>query len=164
LNRITIGYFGSSYGVKGWLKIYALNQPLSNLLNFSKLETFHQGRWQEIEITEGKTQGKTVVVKLATCDTPEVAKTFSNNPITVSHEQLPKLLPGEYYWADLIGLQVINEQNVRLGSIDHLLETGSNDVMVLTGEKKRLIPYTHFVVKSVDLINKTMIVDWDPDF
>lgn len=164
LNKIIIGHFGKSYGVKGWLKVNSLNRSLADFLKFSPLWVYHQSQWENIQITEGKNQGSFFVVKIAGCDTPELAKTYANDPIAVLREQLPPLPEGEYYWDDLLGLKVFNQDQVLLGTIDRLLETGANDVMVLKGDKKRLIPYTKDVVKSVDLFSKMIIVDWPTDF
>ncbi len=164
LNKVIIGHFGKSYGIKGWLKVKSLHRPLADFLKFSMIWVYHQDNWENIQITEGKNLGPSFVVKIAGCDTPEVAKTYANDPIAVLREQLPSLPEGEYYWDDLLGLQVFNQDQVLLGTIDHLLETGANDVMVLKSNKKRLIPYTRNVVKSIDLSSKIMVVDWPTDF
>ena len=74
---------------------------------------------------------------------------------------LPELNDEEYYWSDLIGLQVFTSDKTLLGVIVELLETGSNDVMVKNTQQRRLIPYTDQVVLKVDLPNQTMLVDWD---
>ncbi len=164
MKRIIIGYFGASHGIKGWLKIKSIHQPLSSILQFKELQIYHQDAWQPIKITAGKQQSNSIIVKIAECDTPEVAKTYTHDPIAIFREQLPPLPPNEYYWEDLIGLEVFNQEKISLGIIDHFLETGSNDVMVLKSEKKRLVPYTEQVVKSVDLTSKIIIVDWPSDF
>ena len=78
---------------------------------------------------------------------------------------LPSTRPGEYYWADLVGLEVRTLDGVDLGRIEQLFETGSNDVIVVQGERERLIPYIwDQVVREVDLDAGTMLVDWDPEF
>jgi 16S rRNA processing protein RimM len=74
---------------------------------------------------------------------------------------LPELDTGEYYWADLIGFTVANVDGVTFGTIDHLFETGSNDVMVVKGEREHLVPFIKDqVVKSIDTTSKRMLVDW----
>jgi 16S rRNA processing protein RimM len=85
--------------------------------------------------------------------------------IAVEREQLPETGPEEYYWTDLEGLSVVCQDGTELGRIDHLMETGANDVLVVIGERERLIPYIPGqVIKSVDLENGRMVVDWDPEF
>ena len=70
----------------------------------------------------------------------------------------------EFYWTDLEGLRVRNRQGVELGKVDRLFGTGSNDVMVVSGDRQRLIPFTADAVTSVDLETRVITVDWDPDF
>ena len=80
-------------------------------------------------------------------------------------KQLPAAQPGEYYWSDLQGLEVVTLQGESLGTVDHLLETGANDVLVVTGERERLIPFVlGQVVDDVDLERGEIRVDWDRDF
>ena len=88
-------------------------------------------------------------------------------------EQLPALPQGEYYWAELEGLRVVNLEGLTLGVVSHLLETGANDVMVVVPEgvsarsvaaQSRLIPYVRQVVKQVDLESGIVRVDWNPDY
>jgi 16S rRNA processing protein RimM len=86
--------------------------------------------------------------------------------IFISKQQLPKTGADEYYWNDLIGLNVETASGVKLGAVDHLLETGANDVLVvMDGETERLIPFLQQqTVLSIDLAARLIIVDWDPDF
>ena len=85
--------------------------------------------------------------------------------IAVRREELPPPEPGTYYWADLEGLTVVNLDGAVLGTVSHLFETGANDVLVVVdGERERLIPYTREAVKQVDLQARMIRVDWDPEF
>jgi 16S rRNA processing protein RimM len=78
---------------------------------------------------------------------------------------MPDPAPGEYYWNDLLGLTVVTLQNEPLGKVDHLLETGANDVLVVSGDRERLIPFVlDDVVKRVDLDAGVIQVDWDKEF
>ena len=71
----------------------------------------------------------------------------------------------EYYWADLIGMDVVTVDGVMLGKVDHLFETGANDVLVVQGERERLLPWVlHDFIKAVSLDDKRITVDWDPEF
>ena len=80
-------------------------------------------------------------------------------------DRLPPPAPGEYYWADLEGLAVETTEGVPLGKVSHLFETGANDVMVVEGERKRLLPFvTGQYIVSVDFEAGRIVVDWDPDF
>ncbi|MFZ2236392.1 MAG: ribosome maturation factor RimM, partial [Dokdonella sp.] len=79
---------------------------------------------------------------------------------------MPKAAPGQYYWIDLEGLEVVNIEGVALGRVSHLVATGANDVMVARqGDRERLIPFIDDdFVKSVDFEAQRITVDWDPDF
>ena len=84
--------------------------------------------------------------------------------IAVYKSQLPALERGAFYWAQLEGLKVVNIQGVELGKVRNLFETGANDVMVVLGDRERLIPFVRSVVQKVDLAAGALIVDWDADF
>jgi 16S rRNA processing protein RimM len=105
------------------------------------------------------------VAALESIDSRELAAQWVDHEIAIHCEQLLPPNPGEYYWADLIGLRVLTEQGVALGQIERLLETGANDVLIVQGERERLIPFlTGLVVKDIDLTQGLLTVDWDPDF
>jgi len=90
--------------------------------------------------------------------------------IAVHKDQLEVLAENEYFWRDLIGLSVETVEGVKLGKIDWLFDTGSNDVIVIketegVETKEHLLPYVFGdVIKSVDLATSLMVVDWDPEF
>ncbi len=163
---LIIGRISGLYGVRGWVKIFSHTEPRDNILSYT---TWYLGRvdeWQPVKVAEGRLHGKGVVARLAGCDDRDVASGFVGSDIAILREQLQQAAPGEYYWADLIGLEVSTVEGVDLGKVDHLLETGSNDVLVvLQGKRERLIPFIREqVVREIDLAGKRMVVDWDPDF
>ena len=79
-------------------------------------------------------------------------------------DELPPLEDGDFYWAELEGLRVVTVEGAELGVVKRLMETGANDVLVVQGERERLIPYVAAVVRNVDLDSRTIEVDWDKDF
>jgi 16S rRNA processing protein RimM len=90
---------------------------------------------------------------------------LTNADIRVARDELPDLPQGNHYWSDLIGLSVWTKTGQNLGIIEDLMETGSNDVLIVQGERERLIPYLpDTVILSVDLLDQKMVVDWDPEF
>ena len=107
-----------------------------------------------------------LVVKLQGIDDRDAAMACKSKQIAVPRASLPKLKGEEYYWSDLIGLSVKNQQNVDFGKIADVFATGANDVIVAKSEngQERLIPYIAQVIVEVDLNAKTMRVDWDADF
>jgi 16S rRNA processing protein RimM len=82
----------------------------------------------------------------------------------VPREALPRARSGEYYWADLIGLAVVNESAQALGRITSILQTGANDVLVVGGERERLIPFIAEVIRDVDLAAGVVRVEWSADY
>ena len=164
-NKIIMGRFASTHGVHGWIKVVSFTDPTENLLAYPHWEIQHHGEWQTMTVTAGKVHGKFLIVKLEGLEDPETAQRYTNDKIAIQRTALAPLSNGEYYWADLIGLQVINLAGVKLGSIDSLIETGANDVLVVKeNQREILIPYTSTVIKSVDLKEKKIIVDWEADF
>lgn len=161
---LVVGRFGKSYGVKGWLRVHSLTDPPENILHYFPWQTQFSGEWRYVEISSSKQVSKQILVKIAECDSPEQAKIYANLPIAIDRQQLPPLPEGEYYWIELIGLKVLNKKQEVLGFVDSLMETGSNDVLVVKGERKRLLPYTKEVIKAINLKEGAIIVDWDWDF
>ena len=163
---INIGEITSVFGIKGWVKVHSFTEPRENILNYSPWFLKKENEVQEIKLLNGKRQGKTIVVSLDGVFDRDVAAGYSGWDIQIKQSQLPKPESGEYYWADLIGLQVETDEGILLGKVDYLIETGANDVLVVQdGETERLIPFLQDqVIKKIDLESRQMVVDWDPDF
>jgi 16S rRNA processing protein RimM len=167
---IVLGKITSVHGVRGEVKIYSFTDPIDNLLGYPAWTLKRDGEVRQVELVSGRLQGKILVAKLKGLDDREVARTFAGFDICVPRALLPDLDEGEYYWHQLEGLKVIDLQGQLLGRLDHLLETGSNDVMVVKpcpgslDDRERLLPYTEQCVQKVDLAAGEMRVDWDADF
>jgi 16S rRNA processing protein RimM len=161
-NYITIGRVGKSYGIKGWFKVISFANPADNILNYPTW-LFQYRHGIEPVVLEGcRRHGGTFIAKIKGCDTPEGTRAFTNVPILIPAADLAPLPEGEYYWSDLVGLEVIDSQQKNLGIVEELVETGSHDVMIVQGKVRHLIPYS--AVQSVSLKDKRIIVDWDPNF
>jgi 16S rRNA processing protein RimM len=147
------------------LKVYANTDKKENILSYQPWYIERNKVRQAVKLKAGKPHGKTIIVQLDGVDDRNEAELWVGSDIYMKSDQLPKLSKGEYYWSDLIGLQVVSTNGEEFGVIDQMLETGANDVIVVKGDRERLIPYvTEQVVKSVDLDKQQMIVDWDADF
>ncbi len=163
--RVLVGRVSTFYGLKGGLKIFSYTDPRENIINYSPWQLNCGDTWLTYNLRSGQRHGKTVIAELQGIENRDQAAALLGADIAVSKNQLPAKAEGEYYWADLIGLDVINTNGVTLGQVDHLIETGANDVLVLTGERERLIPYIRdSVVVSINLDTAVIQVDWDPDF
>ncbi|MEO4046113.1 ribosome maturation factor RimM [Pseudomonas sp. CAU 1711] len=169
-DMIVLGKITSVHGVRGEVKIYSFTDPIDNLLDYRQWTLKRDGEVKQVELVSGRLQGKVLVAKLKGLDDREVARTYAGFDICVPRALLPDLEEDEFYWHQLEGLKVINQDGQLFGRIDHLLETGSNDVMVVKpcagslDDRERLLPYTEQCVLRVDLAAGEMRVDWDADF
>jgi 16S rRNA processing protein RimM len=154
------------FGVKGWVKVYSFTDPRENILQYSPWFLQKNNQLREIKLLAGRRQGSLVVAELERVGDRDLAAELIGADILIRKQQLPKARDGEYYWADLIGLEVRNQEGCKLGKVDHLLETGANDVLVVVdGELERLIPFLQkSTILKIDLDDGLIIVDWDPDF
>jgi 16S rRNA processing protein RimM len=167
---IVIGKIVSVHGVRGEVKVFSFTDPIDNLLDYKRWTLKRDGDVRQVELAQGRSQNKVLVAKLKGLDDREEARLLAGFDICVPRSLLPDLTDGEYYWYQLKGLNVIDQLGQLLGVIDHLLETGANDVMVVKpcagslDDRERLLPYTAHCVLSVDLAAGEMRVDWDADF
>lgn len=163
---LNAGKISGVFGVKGWVKVFSYTSPRENILKYSPWLLKKNGQTQEVKVLDGQLHNGAVVAQIEGVADRDAAQMLMGTEILIRRIQLPKPKPGEYYWSDLIGLNVVNQQGVQLGVVDHLLETGANDVLVVVdGEQERLIPFLQqqFVL-SIDLEQGSMLVDWDADF
>lgn len=158
------GHIIGALGVKGQVKVFSHTSPRENIVTYSPWVIKHSGTTRSLDVKGGR-QGKNVVAWLQDINSRELALELTGAEIFIHRHQLPQLEEGEYYWSQLEGLEVITLKGEQFGCIDHMLETGANDVMVVQGDRERLIPFvTSEVVKRVDLDKKQVIVDWDADY
>lgn len=162
--RIVIGRVSGLSGLRGWVKLFSYTDPRSNLLNYREVELGQEGEWRQARLIEGRPQGKTLIGRFEGVEDRDQAAELLDQEIAVRRGQLPEE-SGGVYWTDLIGLEVINVRDESLGTVDHLIETGANDVMVLSGERERLIPFVrNTVVKEIDQDRGYILVDWEKDY
>ncbi len=184
---LIIARISGVYGIKGWLKVHSFTEPAENVLAYK--DTFYAApaatvaradseahaslTWKEFEFDQGKRHGKGLIAHVAGIDTREQAEALKGYEIAVERAALPELEADEFYWHELEGLAVMIG-GLCLGRVDHLIETGANDVLVvkpadLASEalerRERLIPWIKGdVIKEVDLEGGLIKVDWDPEF
>lgn len=163
---VTLGRVTGAHGLQGWIKVHSDTMPRENIASYRHLLLKGEEGWQRWKLSAGRRQGKYVVLKLKGCNDRNGAEALVGAQIAIARDQLPDLgAPGDYYWTDLQGLTVETLKGEQLGLLDHLFETGSNDVMVVRGERERLIPFIwEQVVHEVNLDAGLIRVDWDPEF
>lgn len=161
---VIVGKVGAPYGVRGWVKIQSFTDPLENILHYQPwFFADKNNNLQEIKIESRQVHGMALMAKFTDIDSPEEARLLTGKTIAILREQLPTLKKDEYYWSDLQGLTVVNKEGKILGTVTSLLETGSNDVLVVKGEKEFAVPYLPGKsILSVDLAKREIHVDWEP--
>lgn len=155
-----MGRVAGSYGVRGWLKVSPDDGAEEGLVGAQQWWIGADAYW----ISGAKVHGATVVGKPAGIDTPEQAQGLKGQTVAVARETLPEPEEGKYYLADLVGLQVVNEQGADFGVVTRTYSNGAHDVIEVSGDKTRLIPWVAAVVKQVDLLNKRVDVQWGADW
>lgn len=172
---VVVARITTVFGVKGWVKIHSYTEPMDNLRGFKALYVQRNGRWQPLELEQIKRHQKGLIGLICGVDDREQARNWCQSDIAVSASEMPALGDDDYYWHQLEGLRVYTldaeRGEVLLGSVDHMLETGANDVMVVRqcagslDDRERLVPWLpDQVVKAVDLEAGTIHVDWDSEF
>ncbi|WP_428355211.1 ribosome maturation factor RimM [Methyloprofundus sp.] len=162
---VSVGKVSGIFGVRGWIKVYSYTETRENILTYSPWTLIRGQESKEVQVIDGRRHGKTVVARLEGLDDRDEAAALNGWEIYIHADQLPKARRGEYYWADLVGLQVKSVEGVDFGTVEQMLETGANDVVVVSGERERLIPFLQGqTIINIDLLAGEMLVDWDADF
>ncbi|MPY26821.1 ribosome maturation factor RimM [Shewanella psychropiezotolerans] len=169
---VVLGKLGSSHGIKGWLKITTYTDSVEGIFDYSPWLIKEQGEWREVKVLQWRFQGKAVVASLEGVETRDQAQMLTNCEIAVTQQQMETLPEDEFYWRDLIGCEVVNTKGYNMGKVQEIVETGSNDVLLVKanakdgfGKAERMIPFvTEQFIIEVNLPEKQITVDWDPDF
>lgn len=171
---VVIGVVGRAFGVKGWSWITTYTRPADGITQYRQWfirspagsgGAGKDGKWYRVAKFAAQSQG--IVAKLEGVDDRTQAEALTGAEIHVPIDALPKVAEGEYYWRDLTGCRVEHVSGQHFGVVQELLETGANDVLVVGGEgqRERLIPFIpDDVLVSIDLDQRLIVVDWDPDF
>ena len=155
---IELGRAAGSYGVRGWIRVSGDRAALAAL-----------GTWwldgAERRVEQTKMHSSWLLAKLDGIETREQALALKGKGICVPRAALPEPAEGIYYWADLVGLEVVNTQGLVLGVVKGMISSGAQDVMELAGAKgARLLPWVGAVVKRVDLEAGRIEVEWGADW
>jgi 16S rRNA processing protein RimM len=171
---VVMGRVTAPFGVKGWFKVYALTAQPGSLCDYPMWWLRRDGEWREMKVLAAKVQGNTLVAQLAGIESREAAAALRGLEIGVPREQLPDAAGDEFYWADLIGLKVVNTEQQELGRVVRILQTGANDVLVVVDEEDKerergaareiLIPFIADAIKQVDIAAGLIAVDWGRDY
>ena len=184
-DALEVGRILDAWGVKGWVKVLPHSTEPEAL--FSAKSWFLQvpdARFRpgftafsgtvSLNVDEAKTHSGSVVAKFAGVDDRNVAEALRGARIFLPRSSFPAASADEYYWADLIGLNVVNREGVGLGCVRDLMATGPHSVLCVeyidsqedgtNTPAERMIPFVAAYVDKVDIAGKCITVDWQPDY
>ena len=162
--KLLVGKINGFFGVQGWVKIFSYTEPRKNILEYQPWYFIDDGAYKAIEMTTGREQSKTIVAHVKGIDNRDQAGQLIGKSLYIDKDQLPQLDDNEHYWHELVGFRVINKDGIDLGVVDYLVDTGSNNVLVIKGNKEHWIPYIEPYLVSIDKQNRVINVDWDENF
>lgn len=161
---VLMGYVRGAFGVRGWVKIHADTEFADSLFEYPVWWLGKDGQWSSYRFEEGAVQPKALVAKLEGVDSREAAEAMRGMQIAIPRSEFPDTAEDEYYWSDLIGLDVVDKDGQRFGQVAELMETGANEVLVVReGKSEWLIPFVGQFVLEVSLADKRITVDWNLD-
>jgi 16S rRNA processing protein RimM len=161
--RVPVGRISGVFGVRGWVRIFSYTEPRANVLQYNPWILRRDDGERTCAVLDGHEHGAGVVASLDGVGDRDAAAALVGCEVEVDRSQLGPAGPGQYYWADLEGMAVVTTDGVPLGRITRLFATGANDVMVVQGERRYLLPFVHGrVVRQVDEAARAVTVDWDP--
>jgi 16S rRNA processing protein RimM len=167
---ITLGRVTGPWGVKGWIKVTPYADTPADLCGLAHWWLQRGDAWQEYQVAAARPHGATVVAHLAGCDDRDAALALKGCDVAVPREALPAAGDGRVYWADLVGLKVVNLQGELLGEVTGLMATGANDVLRVASAESdrpapdRLVPFVAHVIQEVDVARGEIRVDWGLDW
>lgn len=167
---IVMGRIVSPYGVKGWVKIQPFGDDPATWRQMptwwlSQRDDADDAAWQPFGLQQCRPHGRGLIANLEGITDRAEAEALNGFWLGAPRDALPPVRDDEYYWADLIGLDVINEGGEALGRVDSLISTGAHDVLqVRDGDTERLIPFTPGYVPEVDLNARRLVVAWERDW
>ena len=162
---LIIGRFGRPHGIKGLITVVSFTEPRENILSYTHWHIGVNNQWQPLNVLQTKVNNKYILAQLEGYTEPEQVGRLTNIEIAIRREQLQALKPDEYYWHQLVGLNVVNQQGEALGVVTEIMPTGSNDVLIVTGERRHLIPFLpDDVILDINPSQGLITVDWDANF
>ncbi|ENW1678754.1 MULTISPECIES: ribosome maturation factor RimM [Neisseria] len=164
-NRVAMGYIKGVFGIKGWLKIAANTEYSDSLLDYPEWQLVKDGKTVSVTLEAGKVVNGELQVKFEGIDDRDSAFSLRGYTIEIPREAFAPTEEDEYYWADLVGMTVVNKDHTVLGKVSNLMETGANDVLMIDGEHGQiLIPFVSQYIETVDTGSKTITADWGLDY
>lgn len=162
---VVVGRFGRAHGIKGYISVHSFTEPKDNLLQYKHWHAWINKQWQAISLIDSEARPNGLIAKIKGYEDRDSVARLVNLEIAVPSEDIPPSKPGEYYCYELIGMEVVNKQGQAFGKVVQVLPTGANDVLVIEGEKRHMVPFIldHYVLE-VNTEQRLITVDWDYEF
>jgi 16S rRNA processing protein RimM len=162
---VVVGRIEGIFGLAGWIRVFSHTRPRDNLLAYDPWFLDGESAWRRVHPAETRAASGKLFARIEGVNDRDAARSLIGRDIAVRRDQFGAAPPGEYYWFDLIGLQVVDAAGGKLGIVKALQETGANDVLVVEGERRLLIPFVIGpIVHEVDLDRGTIRVDWKTEY
>ncbi|MFN0315524.1 MAG: ribosome maturation factor RimM [Burkholderiales bacterium] len=161
---VLLGRIAAPFGIQGWVKIQPYTEEPSGLRGYPIYWVGAKEPYKQYEVEQVAVHGRSVLCKLQGVSVREQAALLKGCEVGVLRHELPQSDPGEFYWTDLIGVAVVNTEGIVLGIIAKMADNGAQSVMVVNGERERLIPFVAPIVTEVSLEKQQVIVEWGADF
>ena len=167
-----MGHIVGPYGLSGWIKVFPYTEYIDGLADYPVWWLGSgNGAWRNVKVNASGVHGNRLTALLEQCADRNAAAELKGLQIAIPRSQLPVLSNSGndgYYWSDLIGLEIVNQQGEALGKVTGLLETGANDVLQVRNlkepERERLIPFISQVIVKVDFKACRITVNWGVDY
>jgi 16S rRNA processing protein RimM len=161
---VVLGRVGAPFGVQGWVKVRSYTDPAAGIASYPQWTLVRGGEARQVRVLESKRAGQAIAVRLEGVDTREAAQALNGSDVQVDRSDLPATGPKEHYLHDLVGLEAVNRDGVRLGRVKGYLELPAHPVAVLEdGTRERLVPVVPERLVAVDLVAGRITFDWHPD-
>jgi 16S rRNA processing protein RimM len=160
---VVLGRVGAPFGVHGWVKVSSYTDPVQGIADYSAWTLAQGGDTRPVEVLDSKMAGRGVAVQLAGIETIEAARALTGAEIQVARAALPPIEAGEFYLHDLLGLQAVNREGESLGQVDGFLELPAHPVVVLRGDRERLVPLVPERIVELNLAAGRLTLDWHVD-
>ena len=173
---VVVGRLGGAYGIKGWIRLTSYTDPPEQILKYQpwqlvRKNTGHRkGPGSPIVVEAVQNQNNGLITKLKGIDDRNEAEQWTGVDIEIDVGLLPDLEEEEVYWHQLEAMQVVNQSGECLGEVDHMMDTGAHDVLVIrpseqsVDDRDRMIPYVKEKILGVDLVSRIVRVDWAVDY
>jgi len=161
--RVVLGRVNAPFGLDGWVKVTSYTDPAENIVEYPGWRLGHGSDGRTYEVAGWKRAGRGLAVRLEGVGSLEQARALAGCDVSVDREVLPEPAPGEHYLDDLIGLEAVNGEGVALGRVAGFLDLPAHPVLVLEGDRERLVPLVSERLLGVDLAGGRVTLDWHPD-